>query len=92
MEPNEQQQARRGRPPRSEETAQRRRRRGDAGLAKAERLPIPPEVQADLDRRGLVPRWVNDQGNRMHRLTVQDDYDRSVMLLRKPATGAGTKS
>ena len=71
----EQEQARRGRPPRSEETAQRRRRRGDAGLAKDERLPIPPEVQADLDRRGLVPRWVNDQGNRMHRFTVQDDYD-----------------
>lgn len=75
MEPNEQPQPRRGRPPRSEETAQRRRRRGDAGLAKDLRLPIPPEVQAELDRRDLVPRWVNDEGGRMHRFTVQDDYD-----------------
>lgn len=71
----DEQQPRRGRPPRSEETAQRRRRRGDSELAKSERLPIPPEIKAELDRKGLVPRWVNDQGNRMHRFTVQDDYD-----------------
>ncbi len=64
-----------GRPPRQQETAQRRRRRGDEGLAAAKRLPIPPEIQARLKREGRTPRWVNDQDNRLHRLTVQDDYD-----------------
>lgn len=69
-------QPRRGRPPRSEETAQRRRRRGNEGLAAAERLPIPPEIKAKLDAEGLVPRWVNDEGNRLHRFLRQDDYDK----------------
>lgn len=64
-----------GRPPRQQETAQRRRRRADTGPAREKRLPIPPEVEARLKREGRVPRWVNDQGNRMHRFTVQDDYD-----------------
>lgn len=64
-----------GRPPRSEEEAQRRRRRGTEDLGAAQRLPIPPEVQSRLDRDGLVPRWVNDEGNRMHRFTVRDDYN-----------------
>lgn len=61
---------------RAQAEAQRRRRRGDEALVAAERLPIPPEIKAKLDAEGLVPRWVNDQGNRMHRLTVQDDYDK----------------
>lgn len=60
---------------RAQAEAQRRRRRGDEALAAAQRLPIPPEVKARLEAEGLVPRWVNDQGNRMHRFTVQDDYD-----------------
>lgn len=55
---------------------QRRRRRGDATLSADRKLPIPPEVQARLDREGLQPRWVNDEGNRVYRLTVQDDYDK----------------
>lgn len=58
----------------AQEKAQRRRR-GDEALAATRRLPIPPEVKAELEARGLHPRWVNDQGNRMHRFTVQDDYD-----------------
>lgn len=62
--------------PRAQVEAQRRRRRGDEALSAAKRLPIPPEVEARLKAEGLVPRWVNDQGNRMHRMTVQDDYDR----------------
>jgi len=56
--------------------AQRRRRRGNEALAATERLPIPAEVKARLEADGLVPRWVNDEGNRMHRFTVQDDYDK----------------
>lgn len=55
---------------------QRRRRRGDETLAASRRLPIPPEIQAKLDAEGLVPRWANDEGNRMHRLTVLDDYNK----------------
>lgn len=61
---------------RAEVEAQRRRRRGNEALAAAERLPIPPEIKAKLEADGLSPRWVNDQGNRMHRFTVQDDYDK----------------
>lgn len=56
--------------------AQRRRRRGDTALAAAKRLPIPPEIEAQLKAEGRTPRWVNDEGNRMHRFTVQDDYDK----------------
>ena len=61
---------------RAEAETQRRRRRGNEALSAAERLPIPPEVKERLEKEGLVPRWVNDRGNRMHRLTVQDDYDK----------------
>ena len=60
---------------RAQAEAQRRRRRGDEALSAAKRLPIPPEVEARLARDGLVPRWANDEGNRIHRLTKQDDYD-----------------
>jgi hypothetical protein len=65
----------RGQGTRAEAEAQRRRRRGDETLEATKRLPIPPDVQARLDRDGLVTRWVNDEGNRMHRFTVLDDYD-----------------
>jgi hypothetical protein len=61
---------------RAEQETQRRRRRDDGALHAAQRLPIPPEVQAELDAKGLQPRWVNDEGNRLHRFTVQDEYDK----------------
>lgn len=60
---------------RAEAETQRRRRRGNEALAADAKLPIPPEVKAKLDADGMVPRWVNDEGNRMHRMTVQDDYE-----------------
>ena len=60
---------------RAEAVAAQRRRRGDGELRAEAKMPIPPEVAARLEREGLVPRWVNDVGNRMHRFTVQDDYD-----------------
>jgi hypothetical protein len=60
---------------RAAEVATQRRRRGDPEMRANKRLPIPPDVEADLKAKGLVPRWVNDEGNRMHQLTVQDDYD-----------------
>jgi hypothetical protein len=61
---------------RAEQEAQRRRRRSDDGLAAAKRLPIPPEIEADLKAKGLHPRWVNDEGNRMYQLTELDDYNK----------------
>lgn len=60
---------------RADEVRQERRRRGDVELRGEARLPIPPEVAKRLEAQGLVPRWVNDEGNRMHRFTVLDDYD-----------------
>ena len=60
---------------RAAQETQRRRRRSDEALSATRRLPIPPEIEAKLKAEGKMPRWVNDQGNRMHRFTVQDDYD-----------------
>lgn len=64
-----------GRGPRAQQEAQRRRRRGDDELGADKRLPIPPEVQAWADQNDMHLRWVNDEGNRMHRFTQRDDYD-----------------
>ncbi len=67
---------RRGRPPRAAQETQRRRRRGNEDLSASAKLAIPPEAQEYLDRNNLVPRWANDEGTRLHRLTVKDDYDK----------------
>jgi hypothetical protein len=61
---------------RANEVAAERRRRGDSEFRGNKRLPIPPKVEAELKAQGRVPRWVNDEGNRMYQLTVQDDYDK----------------
>jgi hypothetical protein len=61
---------------RAEQETQRRRRRSDEGLSAAKRLPIPPEIEADLKAKNLHPRWVNDEGNRMYQLTELDDYNK----------------
>jgi hypothetical protein len=61
---------------RKEEVAAQRRRRGNSEMRADARLPIPEDVKQRLKAQGLTPRWVNDTGNRMHQLTVQDDYDR----------------
>jgi hypothetical protein len=61
---------------RKEEVAAQRRRRGNSEMRADARLPIPEDVAAQLKAKGLVPRWVNDTGNRIYRLTEQDDYDR----------------
>lgn len=60
---------------RAQVEAQRRRRRSDEALSATKRLPIPPEIEAKLKAEGRTPRWVNDQSNRIHRFTKQDDYD-----------------
>lgn len=61
----------------TEEAAQRRRR-NDTTIDGSQRLKlaIPEEVAQRLKAEGREPRWVNDEGNRMHQLTKLDDYDR----------------
>lgn len=61
---------------RKEETAQGRRRRDDTNFQQSQKLAIPEEVAERLKAEGRTPRWVNDEGNRMHNLTVRDDYDK----------------
>lgn len=68
----------RGRPARQDEVRQERRRRDDAtldGMA-AKKLAIPDHVAKRLADEGLTPRWINDEGNRIHNLSVRDDYDK----------------
>lgn len=63
---------------RKTEEATQRRRRADTTIDGSQRLKlaIPPEVEARLKKEGRAPRWVNDEGNRLHNLTKLDDYDR----------------
>lgn len=63
---------------RKDEVRQERRRRSDATIDGSQRkkLAIPPHIEAKLAAEGRTPRWVTDTGNRVHQLTVQDDYDR----------------
>lgn len=68
----------RGRQSRQVEERQERRRRRDDTIdgSQSLKLAIPPEVEARLKAEGRTPRWINDDGNRMHNLTVRDDYDK----------------
>lgn len=61
---------------RSEELATDRRRRNNATLGISKKLHIPEEVAARLKAEGREPRWANDDGNRIHNLTVADDWDK----------------
>lgn len=63
---------------RSQEERQQRRRRHDGNIdaSQNKRLAIPEEIEAQLKADGLTPRWVNDEGNRIHSLTTRDDYDK----------------
>ena len=62
---------------RSEAVKAERRRRNDTTIDGSQRLKlaIPLEVEARLKAEGRVPRWINDQGNRLVNLTKYDDYD-----------------
>lgn len=68
----------RARADRKVEERQERRRRRDDTIDGGQRLKlaIPPEVEERLKREGRKPRWVNDEGNRIHNLTRLDDYDK----------------
>jgi hypothetical protein len=67
-----------GRPARQAEVQQERRRRDDATIDGGQRLKlaVPEHVAERLKREGRTPRWINDEGNRMHNLTKMDDYDK----------------
>lgn len=67
---------RQGRTPRSQEVKAQRRRRDDANFQASQRMAIPEDVKAKAEAEGKTLRWVNDDGNRMHQLTVLDDYDK----------------
>lgn len=62
---------------RASETRRERRRRDDGDLDRGARLKlaIPKEIQEQADREGKTLRWLNDEGNRMHDMTVNDDWD-----------------
>lgn len=51
---------------------ERRRRNSDALQGKRRRLAVN---EGELDREKFEYRWVNDEGNRIHALTVEDDWD-----------------
>jgi hypothetical protein len=55
-----------------------RRRRVDTTIDGSGRLKlaIPEAISARLQAEGRQPRWINDEGNRLHNLTQLDDYDR----------------
>ena len=61
---------------RGAEVAQERRRRSETNLSLRSKLAIPEDIEAKLKAEGRTPRWVNDEGNRIHNLTVRDDYDK----------------
>lgn len=65
-----------GRPPRQVEVASARRRRDDTNFQQSAKMPIPDEIAARLKAEGRTVRWANDEGNRIHNLTVKDDYDK----------------
>lgn len=62
---------------RAAETRRERRRRDDGDLDRGARmkLAIPKEIQDQAKREGKTLRWLNDEGNRMHDMTVDDDWD-----------------
>jgi len=62
---------------RASETRRERRRRDDGDLDRGARmkLAIPKEIQEQADREGKTLRWLNDEGNRIHDMTVDDDWD-----------------
>jgi hypothetical protein len=61
---------------RKAEVAKRRRRRDNAGFGASLKLAVPEEIAEKMAREGRSVRWVNDVGNRMHRLTKLDDWDK----------------
>ena len=72
--------------PRASQERRERRRRDDGDLDRGARfkLAIPKEIQDQAAREGKTLRWLNDEGNRMHHMTVEDDWDVVESDLVKP--------
>lgn len=58
---------------RGETVQAERRRRNTLGLSGVRQRLVVDE--AGLDREKYAYRWINDEGNRLHALTVQDDWE-----------------
>lgn len=64
------------REPRAEALQQERRRRRDGTLDRMSELTLAVPETVKEDHPDHTFRWVNDAGNRMHRMTVRDDWDK----------------
>lgn len=64
------------RQPRTQEVQQERRRRSAGTLDRMAQLKLAVPEQVQEDHKDYALRWINDTGNRMHHMTVQDDWDR----------------
>jgi hypothetical protein len=60
---------------RAEETAQERRRRSPGTLDRMAQLKLAVPDSVREENKDYALRWINDEGNRMHFMTVQDDWD-----------------
>lgn len=60
--------------PRAIQVRQERRRRetGNIDVMARQRLAIPSDIQADLDAKGLTPRWVINNPGRIKQLMAED--------------------
>lgn len=78
---------------RADETRRERRRRDDGDLDRGARLnlAIPAEIREQAKREGKTLRWINDDGNRMHQMTEQDDWDVVESPLVKPVAVGTSK-
>jgi hypothetical protein len=61
---------------RAEAVQQERRRRRDGTLDRMSELTLAVPEKVRTDHPNHTFRWVNDTGNRMHRMTVRDDWDK----------------
>lgn len=62
----------RGRVPRNQEVRERRRKRDGLNYLAGQKLAVNEDF---LDRNNFEYRWINDDGIRVHNLTVDDDWD-----------------
>jgi hypothetical protein len=53
-------------------TTERRRRNSETLSGRRQRMSVD---MSKLDQENYAYRWVNDVGNRLHAMTVQDDWD-----------------
>lgn len=64
------------RAPRAQEVSAERRRRSAGTLDRTQQLKLAVPENVREDNPGHTFRWINDRGNRMHAMTVLDDWDK----------------